>query len=55
MSWEEWSEERAEERERRAEEEEIMAEMWMGEKQGQIMLTNQRVCLHFASLANQNA
>ena len=24
-------------------------------QQGQIMLTNQRVCLHFASLANQNA
>ena len=24
-------------------------------EQGQIMLTNQRVCLHFASLANQNA
>ena len=25
------------------------------DEQGQIMLTNQRVCLHFASLANQNA
>jgi hypothetical protein len=24
-------------------------------KQGQIMLANQRVCLHFASLTNQNA
>ena len=30
-SWEEWSEERAEESERRAEEEEIIGEMWMGE------------------------
>ena len=24
-------------------------------EQGQIMLANQRVCLHFASLTNQNA